>query len=206
VTAVTVQQPLPHHEHPDTVGRRWRAGVLLLILADASFVFSLVFAYFYLRGLNTEDHWFGTHAKSAPIWVGWVIAAVLVLSAVAYLWGLKGVEAGSVSRLGVGLGLAVLLMVVGTVVQILQMATLPFGIGHNAYSSCVYVLAGANLFHMLMSLFIGIGLWNRTRAGLYSQGNYWQIRVAGTWWAWVALAAVIGAVPLSFITAPGVGG
>ncbi len=206
MTAVTVEEPLPHHEHPDTVGRRWRTGVLLLIVADAAFLFSLVFSYFYLRGLNTGGHWFGPHAHAAPIWVAWAIAAVVVASAAAYRWGLLGVQSGNVGRLGTGVGIAILLLLLDVVAQVVQMVALPFGIGHNAYSSSVYVLSGANLFHLLLTLFIGVGIWNRTRVGLYSKGNEWQVRVAGIWWGWVALSAVIGAVPLSFISTPGVGG
>ena len=43
VTSISVGAPLPHIEDPDVVGRRWRTGVLLLILADASFVAALCF-------------------------------------------------------------------------------------------------------------------------------------------------------------------
>ena len=57
MTSATVDNPNVHLEDPDLIGRRWRTGVRLLIFADASFVAALLFSYFYLRGLNTENAW-----------------------------------------------------------------------------------------------------------------------------------------------------
>jgi heme/copper-type cytochrome/quinol oxidase subunit 3 len=202
VTAVTVGDPLPHHELPETIGRRWRAGVILLVGADATFVLSLAFSYFYLRGLDTEGAWLPKGTPAAAIWVGWLIAAILVASAAAYRWGQLGIHAGLESRLGTGTAIALGLVVLAIVVQVIQIATFPFALHHSAYTSEMYVLAGASLFHLLLTLFIGLGLWNRSRLGLFSPTNDWQVRVVGIWWIWVALAAVISAVPPSFIAAP----
>lgn len=202
MTAVTIGDPLPHVEHPDTIGRRWRTGVVLLVVADAAFVLSFVFSYFYLRGLNTENHWLAKGSTGASIWVAWVIAAVLVASAAAYRWGQVGIHAGIESRLALGAGVATALLVVDIVVQVLQLATFPFAMKDSSYASSVYVLSGANLFHLVLTLFVGLGLWNRARRGLYSPTNDWQVRVVGIWWSWVALAAVISAVPVSFIASP----
>jgi heme/copper-type cytochrome/quinol oxidase subunit 3 len=202
MTAVTIGDPLPHIEHPDTIGRRWRAGVVMLVVADAAFVLSLVFSYFYLRGLNTENHWFPKGSTGASIWVAWVIAAILVASAGAFRWGQVGMHAGNESRLALGAILGVVLLIVDIVAQVMQLATFPFALKHSSYTSSVYVLAGANLFHLLLTLFIGLGLWNRARLGRYSPTNDWQVRVVGIWWNWVAIAAVISAVPVSFIASP----
>jgi heme/copper-type cytochrome/quinol oxidase subunit 3 len=204
MTAVTtVGDPLPHFEHPDTVGRRWRAGVILLVLADVAFLLSLVFSYFYLRGLNTAGAWLPKGTQGAPIWAAWAIAAVLVASAAVYRSGQVAIHRGNVSRLSTATALALLLVVVGLVAQVVQLATLPFDLDESSYTSAVYVLGGANLFHLLLTLFIGVGMWNRSRLGLYSPTNAWQVRVVGIWWTWIAIAAVISAVPTSFIAAPG---
>jgi heme/copper-type cytochrome/quinol oxidase subunit 3 len=204
MTAVTtVGEPHPHIEHPDTVGRRWRAGVVLIVGADLAFVLSLVFSYFYLRGLNTAGEWLPKGTPGAAIWPAWAIAAVLVASAAIYRSGHVAMHRGNPSRLSTATGLAVLLVVVGIVAQVVQLGTLPFALHHSSYTSAVYVLGGANLFHLLLTLFIGAGLWNRSRLGLYSPTNDWQVRVVGIWWTWVAIAAVISAVPTSFIAAPG---
>ncbi len=202
MTAVTVGDPVPHHESVDTVGRRWRAGVALLILADVAFVASLLFSYLYLRGLNTNGVWLAQGQATAAIWASWAIAVVLVLSAAAYRWGQIGMHAGAESRLAVGAAVALLLLVVDLAAQLVQLCTLPFGVADSAYSSSIYVLQSANLFHLLLTLFLGIGLWNRNRLGRYARGNDWQVRLIGAWWTWIAIAAVVTAFVTSFVSSP----
>jgi heme/copper-type cytochrome/quinol oxidase subunit 3 len=202
MTAVTAGHPLPHHESVDTVGRRWRTGVVLLMVADVAFVASLVFTYFYLRGLNTQGAWFPKGASVAPIWVGWAIAAALVASAATYRWGEIGMRAGNDSRLIAGAGVAVLLVLADAVAQVAQLVTFSFGLADGSYASSVYVLAGANLFHLLFTLFLGVGLWNRARLHKYSVDNDWQVRIIGIWWSWIAVASVIGAITTSFVASP----
>jgi heme/copper-type cytochrome/quinol oxidase subunit 3 len=202
MTAVTVGNPVPHLEETDTVGRRWRTGVILLIVADVAFVGSLVFSYFYLRGLNTEGAWLAKGQSIAPIWVGWVIAAILVLSAASYRWGQAGLHTGKESRLGLGVALAVLLAIADLVAQVVQLASLSFGAGHSSYSSSIWVLGGANIFHLLLTLFLGIGLWNRARLHKYSPSNDWQVQIIGIWWTWIAIAAVVTALTTSFVASP----
>jgi hypothetical protein len=49
-------------------------------------------------------------------------------------------------------------------------------------------------------------MWNRGRRGLYGAERTWQVRLVGTWWTWVALAAVLSAFTTSFIASPNLGG
>jgi len=191
-----------HAEDPIVVGRRWQTGVLLLILADVSFVAALLFSYLYLRGLNTSKAWLLPKQQIATIWVGWLIAGVLVLSALAYRSGLGGIRNGSSTRLASAAGLGVLLLVADFAAQVGQLVTLPFGVGDSAYSSELYLLGGANLFHLLITLFLGIGVVNRTRRGLYSRDDSRQVQMVGYWWTWIAIAACATALVTSFVSSP----
>lgn len=202
MTAVTAGHPLPHEEDRDSIGRRWRTGVVLLMVADVAFVGSLVFSYFYLRGLNTEGAWFPAGSSLTPIWIGWAIAGGLVLSALIYRWGQLGIHVGNNGRLVLAAGLASLILVADAAAQVAQLVTLPFGLADGSYASSVYVLAAANLFHLLLTLFLGVGLWNRARLGRYAADNDWQVRIIGIWWSWIALAAIISAFAMSFIASP----
>jgi heme/copper-type cytochrome/quinol oxidase subunit 3 len=204
--AAEVAVPGQHHEDVDTVGRRWRTGVVLIIVADVAFVGALIFSYFYLRGLNTQASWVTKGSPTASIWVGWVIAAILIASAWSYRWGLSGLRTDNITRLASGVGVAVLLVVADGVAQIIQMVSFAFKPDANAYASSIYTLAGANLFHLLLTLFLGIGLWNRTRIGKYSAADGWQVEIISIWWTWIAIAAVASAVTTSFIASPNVGG
>jgi heme/copper-type cytochrome/quinol oxidase subunit 3 len=202
MTAVIPVGPIRNVEDINAVGRRWRLGVLLLIFADASFVASLVFTYFYLRGLNTQGAWFPSGVASAPIWIGWAIAAGTVLSAAAYRWGQIGLEKDNESRLVRGAGVGVVLVVAVAVGQLIQLATFPFEVDDSSYASATYALAAANFFHLLLTLFIGVGIWNRARLRKFSSVNNWQVQVIGLWWTWIAAAAVISAFTTSFIASP----
>jgi hypothetical protein len=79
-------------------------------------------------------------------------------------------------------------------------------VADSAYSSSLYTLAGANLFHLLLTVFLGVAMWNRGRQHIYSASSNWQVRLVGLWWTWVALAAVLAAFTTSFIAAPHIGG
>lgn len=194
----------PHAEDPDKVGRRWRTGVVLLILADASFVAALLFSYFYLRGLNTEKAWLAHGQATASIGIGWALAGGTVLSAVLFRWAYRGIRAGSTGRLVSGTGLALLVLVATAVAQWIQWTNFPFGVEDSAYSSAMYVLAGANMFHLLLTFYLGLAIWNRGRRRLYDSGNTWQVQLVGVWWTWIALAAVLAAATTSFIASPNV--
>lgn len=204
--STTTAPPLVgHHEDVDTVGRRWRMGVGFIIVADVMFVASLLFSYLYLRGLNTEGAWVAKGSATAPIWPSWALAGGLVLSAIAFRSGEKGIRAGNTHRLTTGSGVALLLLVLVSAGQVVQMSGFPFAIASSAYASSMYVLAGANLFHLALTLFLGLAMWNRARLGKYSATNNWQVGIVSLWWAWIAAAAVLSALTTSFITSPNVG-
>jgi heme/copper-type cytochrome/quinol oxidase subunit 3 len=202
MTSVVATAPAQPHEDVHVVGARWRTGVILIIVADAAFVASLIFSYFYLRGLNTEGGWLPKGSSTAAIWVGWAIAGGLVLSAAAYRWGQMGLHAGNAGRLVIGTAAAVLLVLADTVGQIIQLGTFPFRVDSGSYASSAFALAGASLFHLLITLFIGVGLWNRARQGKYTVASNWQVRVVGLWWSWIAIAAIASALTTSFIASP----
>jgi heme/copper-type cytochrome/quinol oxidase subunit 3 len=197
--------PGAHHEDLDVVGRRQLTGVGLLILADVSFVAALIFSWFYLRGLNTSKAWLTNGAGTAPIWVGWAIAAALVVSAWFFRWGLAGLRNGRQGRLVLGLGVALLITVADAVAQVIQIVSFSFKPDANAYASSLYTLAGANLFHLVLTAFIGLGVWNRSRLGKYTASSHWQVDIVAVWWMWIALAGLAGALTTSFIASPNLG-
>jgi heme/copper-type cytochrome/quinol oxidase subunit 3 len=195
-----------HREDVDTVGRRWRLGVGFLIVADASFVAAMLFSYRYLRGLNTEGAWVPHGAATAPIWASWLLAAGLVLSAVVFRWGESGIRGGDRARLVLASAVGLLLLVAVAVGQVIQIAGFPFAIAASAYASAMYLLAGANLFHVVLTLFLAVSMWNRGRLGRYTATENWQVGIVSLWWTWIALAALLSALTTSFIASPAVGG
>lgn len=206
MSATTAPGTTIHREDIDIVGRRWRLGVGFLIVADASFVAATLFSYRYLRGLNTEGAWVAHGSATAPIWASWLLAAGLVLSAVVFRWGEKGIRGGDNARLVLASAVGAVLLVVVAGGQVIQLASFPFAIAASAYASSMYLLAGANLFHVVLTLFLAVSMWNRGRLGRYSATENWQVGIVSLWWAWIALAAVFSALTTSFIASPALGG
>jgi heme/copper-type cytochrome/quinol oxidase subunit 3 len=190
------------HDSPEVVGDRQKMGVILLIVADVAFVLSLVFTYLYLRGLNTEGGWLSQdEPRTASTPLGWLVAGVMAASWVAYRWSEIGARSGQRERLLLGVGVANLLVVVDLILQVYQMVSANLRVDYGSYASSFMALAGYHVFHLALTLFIGIGLWNRARLGRFAD-NHWHVRLVGYWWTWVAISAVITAAVTS-LTASG---
>jgi heme/copper-type cytochrome/quinol oxidase subunit 3 len=201
VTASTVQHAHPtEHPHDPVPGQR--LGVILLIVADAAFVLSLMFTYFYLRGLNTDGGWIPKGSATIGAGSGWLIAGVVVASALVYRWGELGIRAGDQRRLVTGTTIALLLLLVDMGLQIGRLATLPFVTTTGSYASTVIAMAGSHLVHLLLTLFLGIAIFVRSRRGLFSADNHWHVRLVGYWWSWVTVSAVLLAFTTSFVASP----
>lgn len=181
------------------VARSQRLAVILLITADASFVFGLVFTYFYLRGLNTDDSWVVSGTRTAsPVW-NWVIAAIVVASALVFQWGERRGREGKHTALATGTSLALLLLVADLAVQVWRMVAFPSSIQADAYASITMVMGGAHVFHLLITLFVGLGVWFRTRRGLTAGVAGKHAALVGYWWTWVAGSAVLIALTTTFV-------
>ncbi len=181
-------------------------GVVLLIVADAAFVLSLVFTYFYLRGLNTDGHWIPVGTATVSSLGSWVIAAVMVLSAAAFYWGEVGIRMGNKGQLMAGTTAALVLLAADFGIQVWRIATLPFIAHTGSYASAVITFSGAHLVHLVLTAILGVAIWNRARLGLFSADWHGHVRLVGYWWAWVAASAVLIAITTSFVASPHVVG
>jgi heme/copper-type cytochrome/quinol oxidase subunit 3 len=183
-------------EEPEDFGERWRTGALLLLVADGSFVVALSFAFLYLRGINTQTSFHPGGSGVASLWWPWIIIAVMVASYLAYRFGLEAHEPGRRHFLNVGV-LAVVGMTVALVLTIVQMYQFPFHVSDNAYSSAVWVLAAGNVFHLLITVFLGLGIVIRVQRRVTRGARDWHVRIVGIWYAWVCIAALIGAITVT---------
>lgn len=198
MTTESLPRPTAHPpEDPDDVGRRWMTGAVLIIVADASFVAALSFTYLYLRGVNTEGAFHPPKSATASLWWPWLITACMVAGYIAYRSGLGRPGESVRSRFVGSAVLGLLLMTVALVLNILQMVTFPFKVSDDAYASAVFVIAAGNVFHLLITLFTGVGAANRVRHRLTEGPQIWSLRIIGVWWGWVCLASATGALTIS---------
>ncbi len=183
-------------EAAEDFGSRWMTGAVLLIVADASFVVALSFTYLYLRALNTEHAFHPPGSASASLFWPWAITLCMVGGLAAYRSGMNEHRPTRHGFLTGGM-IGVVAMTAALVLNLVQMATFPFGVSDNAYASAVFVLAAGNVFHLLITVFTGIGVLNRVRHRLTLGRRDWHLRIVGVWWAWACLASLLGAITVS---------
>jgi len=180
-----------HHEAPEVISRRDRMGVLLLIFADAAFVGALVFTWFYLRTLNQGGNWIPKDVEVAASSQSWIVTGVAGISATLMYFGLVAVKKGKVKQLLTFALLALVVLITDLYLQIQALDSFPFTIKNGTYASTMFALAGANIFHLGLTIFLSIGIVNRIRMGHYSQDDHGHVREVTYWWIWVAVASAV---------------
>jgi len=191
-----------HHDSPEAIGRRERLGVRLLIVADAAFLFGMIFSWFYLRNLNVNQAWLPKGVHSFTTASGWIAASGLIVAAFAHRLG--EINRGIRNMTSVVVLVALL---IGGYYQWHQMAHMPFIVQdangrpfyNGAYASNWVLVAGANMFHYLVGAFIALGLVIRGyRAKVDPTLEVWRQRTAGAWFTWMAIAGALCAIATSF--------
>jgi heme/copper-type cytochrome/quinol oxidase subunit 3 len=129
-----------------------------LAIAGLSFLFgSLVFAYFYLRSLNSGGRWHGSGYVPPPMAMGTVIMALVVVSALVHYLSLRQIKAGNKKAWQMG-GLAALLLGAAAIaLQIVELLTLPFYPGSSGFAS-VFVSS----YPVLLTIWFCAMLWLET--------------------------------------------
>ena len=193
----------PHHEHPDVVGSRNRLGVILLIVADVAFALSMVFTFFYLKAQNVNEMWLPAATEENPAITpvsssgAWRITAIAAVGLIAHFIALRNVRSGNQSGLKTFGLMAFIASLFATVLQIQQFGAVPFTFYSGAYASCWYLFAVMNTVHLLLTAFISLGNWNRSRLGLY-KADHWHVDIVNVWWVWMVVSSLLGAFSLSF--------
>ena len=183
-------------EEPEDFGERWRTGAILLMVADGSFVVALSFAFLYLRGIDTQTSFHPGGSGCASLWWPWIVTAVMIASFLAYRFGLEAHEPGRrhfLERRSGGGGRHGRALVL----NIVEMYQFPFHVVDNAYSSAVWVIAAGNVFHLLITVFLGLGIVIRVQRRETRGARDWHVRIVGIWYAWVCVAALIGAITVT---------
>jgi len=193
----------PHHEHPDVVGSRNRLGLILILVADIAFALSVIFVYFYLKGQNVNDMWLpkATEEYAATVPVSsmgaWYITVIAAFGLVMHRYALFGARAKNQTQLVLGSGVAFIASLAALIYQGVQFGGVSFTITMGAYASCYFLIAGLNFVHLLITAFIALRNWNRSRLGLY-QADHWHVEIVSIWWIWMTVSSLLGAFALSF--------
>jgi heme/copper-type cytochrome/quinol oxidase subunit 3 len=139
-------------EPPELLGRNLVSASYLLAGATAFFFIAFVFAYFYLRSLNNAGMWKPKGVDASVAW-GTVVVACYAASALLVRLGLTDHRALRRDRWRVKGGAALLVGVVGLVLQVLAWTHESFGPADGGFAS-VYFGWTAFLFLFVLGTLI----------------------------------------------------
>jgi heme/copper-type cytochrome/quinol oxidase subunit 3 len=126
--------------HETTLNAAWTGS--RLVLGGLSFGFgAFVFAFFFLRSLNSHGLWHPASLKGPQPWAGAVIMGLVVVSAAAQTLALQRIKAGNKAVWQAGAAAAMALGLGAIGLQVWQLLNLPFFPGSAGYAS---VFVGAN--------------------------------------------------------------
>jgi heme/copper-type cytochrome/quinol oxidase subunit 3 len=143
-------------EDPRILARNLASAAHLLASATAMFFLGFIFAYFYLRSLNSNDLWRPEHTDPSMT-LGTLSTAAWVLGA-AVLWlGLRDRRADRRFQWRVKGAVALALGIAGIVLQVVEWFTIGFGPTDGGYASVFFGWTG---FLVLFGL--GAAFWLET--------------------------------------------
>jgi heme/copper-type cytochrome/quinol oxidase subunit 3 len=120
--------------HESALNASWTAS--RLALGGLSFLFgAFVFAYFYLRSVNSHGRWHGSGYHPPSILIGTFIMFMVLVSASVQFIGTQRIKAGHKQEWQIW-GVAAFVIGLGAVaLQIIELLFLPFWPGSSGYSS-----------------------------------------------------------------------
>jgi heme/copper-type cytochrome/quinol oxidase subunit 3 len=132
--AVTRQEEEAAFMHEAALNSTWTGA--RLALGALTFVFgAFVFAFFYLRSLNSHGMWYPTGFHGPQQWSGALIMALVVASALLQSIVLQGLKAGRKAAWMAGASLALALGLAAVGVQLWQLMNEPFFPASSGFAS-----------------------------------------------------------------------
>lgn len=187
--------------------RKLRVGMFMYVLADLFLAIFFIGTYIFLRGYDTNGRWFPPGSVAPDMTQNTVVMILAVVGAIAYGAGEFGLGRGSRSLFRYAMLLAALLYLADAVLQIYYLANQPTTLdAAGSFQSSFVLLAGYHAYHMLLGVFLGVGIVNRAFRGYYdasamasgttpdvshsAQRNTSGIASIGYYWYYAALYSV----------------
>jgi heme/copper-type cytochrome/quinol oxidase subunit 3 len=143
-------------EPPEVMGRNLRIAAHLWSSATAFFFIAFLFAYFYLRALDSSAVWRPKHVDPS-LTLGTLTAVALVAAAALLQFAVRDHRAGRRPAWRVKGAVALVLLLVAVALQIVEYSTQGFGPTNGPYASVYLGWTG------LLALFVlGLAYWVET--------------------------------------------
>lgn len=160
-----VYAPVDATEPPEVFERNMAVGARIFAAGTAFFFVAFLFAFFYLRALNSNGKWNQHNLNPGQGWGIPILLCVLgsVLVYAVAVWSLDRSEG---SRWRLGAGVALLLGLAALVLQAVQYTQLDFGPGDGGFASVFFGWTG------LYAVFVlGMMYWLETQLAQSIRGG-----------------------------------
>ena len=152
LAAETTGYEVVEEEPPEVLGRNLSSASYLLASATAFFFLSFVFAYFYLRSLNSAGLWKPKGVDTSVAW-GSVVMGCVVASALILRLGLRDRLAERLSQWRVKGAVALVLGLASLVLQVIAWTKQGFGPADGGFASVYFGWTAFLFLFVLMALF-----------------------------------------------------
>jgi heme/copper-type cytochrome/quinol oxidase subunit 3 len=149
--------PADATEPPEVLERTMAVGGRILAAGFAFFFVSFLFAFFYLRALDTNGKWNQHHLKPGQGW-GLPILICVLASVIVYAVAVRSLQRGEGRVWRLGAGAALMFGFAALVIQAIEYTQLRFGPGGGGFASVFFGWTG------LYAVFVlGMMYWLETQ-------------------------------------------
>ncbi len=172
--------------------QKLRLGMLMYIANDVILAIFFIGTYIFLRGYNSNQRWYLPSGTSGPSGTTTtIIMGLIVLSGLAFFGARQAIGRGNQSAFRALVVVAFVLAFADLVYQIWFMYHLPFTLDAGGFASSFILLSGYHVYHVLVGIFLGIGVIVRAFQGRYAMPKLAGLDVISVYWYWMALYGIL---------------
>ena len=185
-----------HHHGPPAANRSSRVepqmlGMMLFIISEVMVFGAFFTAYFFIRVVAPQHHWFPIDGKVLPVAVAGVNTAILVSSSLTLHWAQTSIKNGNRFGLQAGMFTTFLLGATFLFIQINEYVHIGFAPHDSAQGSIFYGLTGLHGAHVTVGLILLAFANIRANRGHFSPEEHRGVEVPGIYWHFVDVMWVI---------------
>lgn len=158
-------------------------GMAMLVVTESMIFAALLSAYFFTRAGSPA--WPQGGIAPPELVKTSIFTVVLLSSSVPVWWAERGIKAGDVRQLRVGLAIGFVQGAAFLTYTGFDLATGGFGIRDNAYASLFHVIIGLHAIHVAIGLAMNAGVQAKARAGRIDAHRHVTVQISSIYWHFV---------------------
>ncbi len=159
-------------------------GAALFVVSESMFFLGLFLAYFSLRAMSQA--WPPPDTPPLSIGLPAINTLILAISVALVAWAERGIAAGNMRRLQIGIGVAAILGLVFMAVQAWEFASLGFAPYSNAYGSAFFFLMGFHVARVFGGVVFMTIVLVRAFMGQFSASRRTAVQACALYWYFIA--------------------